>query len=121
MKTTHSRAAKGGQYGANGEWYEGGKFIATTDHPKGSPKKYKKTGRVEIEPYVWTERKEGCMPLYRTMAGVEIFDRANNRFHFNPNLRLDYAEPSVVRDRQARILAYNSGQRWANALTGQFE
>lgn len=31
------RAAVGGELGANGEWYEGGKFIATKDNPKSSP------------------------------------------------------------------------------------
>ncbi len=31
------RAAAGGEVGANGEWYRGGAFIATTDHPKSAP------------------------------------------------------------------------------------
>lgn len=30
MKNTQKRASVGGERGANGEWYEGGKFIATT-------------------------------------------------------------------------------------------
>lgn len=29
--TTQRRAKAGGEYGANGEWYEGGKFIATEE------------------------------------------------------------------------------------------
>lgn len=33
--TGQRRAAPGGELGANGEWYEGGKFIATRDNPKG--------------------------------------------------------------------------------------
>jgi len=33
MKTTDQKRAKpGGEFGANGEWYEGGKFIATQEH-----------------------------------------------------------------------------------------
>jgi hypothetical protein len=31
------RAKAGGEFGANGEWYEGGKFIATTDRAKQAP------------------------------------------------------------------------------------
>lgn len=31
------RAKVGGEFGANGEWYEGGKFIATKDRPKLTP------------------------------------------------------------------------------------
>lgn len=34
------RAAVGGELGANGEWYEGGKFIATKDNPKSSPVRF---------------------------------------------------------------------------------
>lgn len=31
-ETTQRRAKVGGEYGANGEWYEGGKFIATHEN-----------------------------------------------------------------------------------------
>lgn len=34
------RAPKGGAIGANGEWYEGGKFIATKDNHKSSPVRF---------------------------------------------------------------------------------
>jgi hypothetical protein len=34
------RAAVGGELGANGEWYEGGKFIATKENPKSSPVRF---------------------------------------------------------------------------------
>ena len=34
------RAAPGGEVGANGEWYEGGKFIATKDNPKTAPARW---------------------------------------------------------------------------------
>ena len=42
MTTTNDgqrRAAAGGERGANGEWYEGGKFIATKDRTKSAPVK----------------------------------------------------------------------------------
>ena len=47
------RAKKGGEIGANGEFYEGGKFIATTERPKGKQKAKKATGRQEIAAYKW--------------------------------------------------------------------
>lgn len=34
------RARKGGELGANGEWYEGGKFIATTEAAKSAPVRF---------------------------------------------------------------------------------
>lgn len=37
-----ARAIKGGQIGCNGEVYEGGQFLPTTDHPKGGWKTDKK-------------------------------------------------------------------------------
>lgn len=48
------QAKKGGEIGANGEFYKGGAFIATTDRPKGQPtKKYKSTGKQLIDYYTW--------------------------------------------------------------------
>lgn len=38
MATDQKRARAGGEMGANGEWYEGGKFIATKDNPKSQPR-----------------------------------------------------------------------------------
>lgn len=40
MATDQKRAATGGEMGANGEWYEGGKFIATKDNPKSAPVRF---------------------------------------------------------------------------------
>jgi hypothetical protein len=51
MQVTQKRAAKGGQFGVNGEFYEGGKFLPSTQ--KGKGKARKKTGKREIEPYKW--------------------------------------------------------------------
>lgn len=40
QETLQRRAKAGGERGANGEWYEGGKFIATTDHAKSAPMRH---------------------------------------------------------------------------------
>jgi hypothetical protein len=37
------RARKGGEFGANGEFYEGGKFIATKDNAKSAPRRWEPT------------------------------------------------------------------------------
>ena len=55
-KMIQRRAKTGGESGANGEWYEGGKFIATTDHAKGKPAKQAKTRKMEVAPYNWQEQ-----------------------------------------------------------------
>jgi hypothetical protein len=56
MTTTDGqlRAKVGGEFGANGEWYEGGKFIATKDNRKLPPKKQTYT---EEETAAYLKRK----------------------------------------------------------------
>jgi hypothetical protein len=69
---THVRAARGGQYGANGEWYEGGKFINTVpENAKRHKKAIKGTGKVEIAPYVWEVPPEGKRSIWSKFAGFE--------------------------------------------------
>ena len=56
MMTTTKRAAKGGEFGANGEWYEGGKFINTiAENAKKEGSKPRRAHKIQIEPYVWVE------------------------------------------------------------------
>lgn len=56
MTTSTKRAPKGGAYGANGEWYEGGKFINTVaENKKKEGSEKKRVRKVQIEPYVWIE------------------------------------------------------------------
>lgn len=68
----HARAAKGGQLGANGEWYEGGKFINTVpENAKRHKKSSAGTGKVQIAPYVWEVAPEGKRPIWVKFAGFE--------------------------------------------------
>ena len=112
METTHSRAKKGGEFGANGEWYEGGKFIATTESPKQHKRRVHGTGRVQIENGVWVAGREGFRPIYPTLGGIEIFNRTTGRFEFNANLRGDFASADSIDYRRAVITQYNDGMRW---------
>jgi hypothetical protein len=108
-----SRAKKGGEIAPNGEFYEGGKFIATTDHAK-RKKAVRRVGpaRVEIEFRVWVDSRPGFIPLWGVLAGIEVPDRAKWTFSLNHSLRLHYAEPVAVAQRQRDIQAWNSGKRW---------
>lgn len=121
------RAAAGGEHGPNGEFYEGGKFIATTDHPKGDKKSKKGTGRKEIEPYKWDHPPEpGMHSIFgasRTFNAIE-----NGKMIVNPSIS-DHTwnyyygqEPDGVEAAKARFqkLAdrYNAGDRWLHPEEG---
>lgn len=48
------RAVKGGQFGANGSWYEGGRFLNTiAENEKQEARKSVKRGKKMIAPYTW--------------------------------------------------------------------
>jgi len=117
MKMTHSRAKAGGEFGANGEWYEGGKFINTVaENAKRAAKEAKKaTRKQEVENYKWEIAPiAGQRALYPMLSGMEISnrDRVNPQFTFNPDLRGDLATAEYIAVRKARIAAFNAGERW---------
>lgn len=111
----HVRAKKGGEIGANGEFYEGGKFIATTDRSKGEAKrKVKKTGRREIAPYVWEmQPTPESYPIF-SLVGCELkcvkFDYDSKvcvlaiNDHFAQHSRIEWLETQLAR--------FNAGERW---------
>lgn len=116
---THSRAKKGGELGANGEWYEGGKFIATTDHAKrfGSTPKAK-VSKQQFERGKWEVAPDGKRALYPLLAGIEMIAWQGNEisgFMFNDSLHGNYATASHVDQRKEWIERYNKGERWIDA------
>lgn len=120
--TTPQRAKKGGEIGANGEFYKGGAFIATTDHPKGQPIKRSKVKKQEVEPFNWTvPPEEGLKSLYGVLGGVEFYDKETKTFKLNHLLtgRNYYASPEQVKERKYRIAAFNSGMRWFKPFTDE--
>lgn len=113
-QTTKERAPKGGAFGANGEWYEGGKFINTVaENEKRSAKAAKKSARKqEIEAYVWAVPPvAGQMSLYRRFAGV--FGNVRNGLAYVDckQVTLDYYR-TTLEEVQGWVDAYNRGQRW---------
>jgi hypothetical protein len=115
MKTTTKRAQKGGEFGANGEWYEGGKFINTIPENRkreGSTKRG--TGKQEVAPYVWEVGPEGKRSLYRQFAGVygKVIDGvAVMRTDDQLAQTLNYF--GTTYEQAAEIISrWNAGERW---------
>jgi hypothetical protein len=70
------RAKIGGEVGANGEFYEGGKFIATTDHSKRHGSVKRKPRKVQIRPFEWVIAEPGQRPIFSIVgAGAAYIDR----------------------------------------------
>ena len=109
------RAAKGGEVGANGEWYEGGKFINTIpQNKKREGSKPRGTGKQEIAPYVWEVAPEGKVSLYRQFAGV--FGKVVNGVavlrtdcQFADTCRYFKTSPEAAAE---MIRRWNEGERW---------
>lgn len=109
-----TRAKKGGEFGANGEWYEGGKFINTVpENAKRHGSGRKGNGKQEVAPYVWEVAPEGMRSIYKQIAGIcAKFDRSANCWIYSANPQiLNYCG---LTEQQARdmIDRYNAGERW---------
>jgi hypothetical protein len=111
------RASKGGEFGANGEWYEGGKFLNTTpENAKREGSAPRGTGRQEIAPYVWdVPPVAGARSIYRQFAGVfgKVWPDGVARLRTDDQLpiTLDYCGTTLA-EAQDLIDRWNSGTRW---------
>ena len=116
-KMSQKRAKQGGEYGANGEWYDGGRFINTIpENPKkagsnrrGGPRK------VEVEPSKWEESREGQFPIFSivgTQAGwVDRWDESKGIVPDENGIRF-YGSTWRGWDVTELCKLYNAGQRW---------
>jgi hypothetical protein len=107
-----NRAKKGGQVGVNGEFYEGGTFLPSTERPKGKP--VKKTGKQEIEPYKWELAPEGKTSIYKQIAGIIGSVRngvAELRTDDRLYVTLSYYGVTPTKA-QELVDSYNTGNRW---------
>ena len=115
---TQKRATKGGEFGANGEWYEGGKFINTVEqNAKRHGSRTKQAGKQEIAPYQWEVSPTGSMSLYRQFAGA--WGRVENGVavfsYGNDTERLDHVLAYYGKTKaqaQAMLDRWNNGERW---------
>lgn len=109
------RAPKGGAVGANGEFYEGGKFINTiAENDKRLGSKPKKVSKQQVMPYVWEVAPEGQRSIFTKIAGIfaqvtgdiahlRTDDRLPGTLEYM-GVSLEYATDLVAR--------YNRGERW---------
>lgn len=67
MTTIKVRAKKGGEFGANGEWYKGGQFINTVaENPKNYQitQKFTKSNKHQVAPFCYKVLREGYHSIY---------------------------------------------------------
>ena len=98
------QAPKGGCIGVNGEFYEGGKFLPSTEKPKRHGSR-KLTGKQEIEPYVWSLPPAGYDSIYEALRGM-----VDVNFNLN-NVAIDYYQEDASAVKSYADL-YKSGWRW---------
>ena len=68
MAVAQKRAAVGGEFGANGEWYEGGKFINTVaDNAKRQAKRSSR--KEQVAPYKWEVVPAGMRSIFHYCFG----------------------------------------------------
>jgi len=112
MTTANKRAAKGGEFGANGEWYEGGKFINTVpENRKLEGSRPRGTGKQEIAPYTWEVAPAGERSLYRQFAGLfgKVIDGVAIMNCSDVTLRYF---GKTREEAQALVDRWNAGERW---------
>ena len=119
MATTR-QAAKGGEVGANGEFYEGGRFINTIlENAKrhGSAPKAKNR-KVQIEPGVWV-MSDGRRPLFAIVGTgacyIDRYDTAKGIAPFGPAFEMHgdrMYNGTTLAEVQAKCDRYNAGERW---------
>lgn len=109
---TTKQAVKGGEFGANGEWYEGGRFINTIpENAKKEGSHPRKPSKVEIAPYEWVLQPEGKRSIYRAFAG--IFGKVvNGRLEVLCNDQVLAYTGTSREAAQALADRWNAGERW---------
>jgi hypothetical protein len=121
MAVATKRAKAGGEFGANGEWYEGGRFINTVpENPKREGSNQSKARKNEIAPYKWElvpAGHNGCT-IYRQFAGtfgrIDFTGKAVMAFSDDPERLacvLNYCG-KTREQAQALLDRYNAGERW---------
>lgn len=113
MQTMTKRATKGGEYGANGEWYEGGKFINTIaqNHKLQGSRPARKASKSQYEPFKWAFAPEGKTSIYAKIEG--LFGKVYNRvLVIDTNERTLKAYGRTIEWCNEMAERYNRGERW---------
>jgi hypothetical protein len=120
MKTTTKRAAKGGEFGANGEFYEGGRFINTVEmNPKrfGSLPKPAKLRKVQINPYAWAmQEKPNQRPIFSLVGAGGIMVNGRMEIYLppfeSPYGGVGFCFGVSLEEMQTFCDRYNAGEIW---------
>lgn len=114
-----AQAKAGGEIGINGEFYAGGQFMANSpDTMKGmqnGAKAAKGVRKVQIEPYVWVEEREGFRPLFRRLGFHVTAQGGPARYNPDFNGRVmgwKLTQEEIKADAERIIEAWNRGERW---------
>lgn len=113
------RAVKGGEYGANGEWYEGGKFINTVPENRKKEGSFKggRLRKMQFAPYQWAFPPEGASFAIFAMIGAQAryIDRNKPEMGICPNEPgISYYGDEFHGIKVAELCErYNAGERWA--------
>ncbi len=120
-----ARAMKGGQLGANGEFYKGGRFLNTVpENPKvdGSRPRPKKPRKVQIALGVWVLAEPGQRPLFSEVGhlafwvdrydpgkGIEPVYRCFDTETFGPGVAYNGTTLAEIEEVCRR---FNAGEIW---------
>ena len=108
--TAQNRAPIGGIVGVNGEFYEGGKFIPSTDQAKRKGSKPSKPSKVETAPYEWqlSREDEGLVAIYSRVG--HLCDKSVTRIAVS-DTALDYSQVSAEQV-ETYLRLYGQGYRF---------
>ena len=109
-KTTQNRAPIGGVIGVNGSFYEGGKFIPSTDRAKRKGSRPRKASKVETAPYEWqlSREDEGLSSIYSRVG--HLCDKSVTRIAVS-DTALDYSQVSAAQV-ETYLHLYGQGYRF---------
>lgn len=111
---SQKRAKIGGEIGLNGEHYNAGAFICTTEHGKGKPRK-RTARKVQVEPYVWViDDRTPLLNIVGTGAGyIDRNDWTKGIEPYMPAFRNGVMyNGETLANVQAMCDRFNAGERW---------
>ena len=121
MAVAQKRAAVGGEFGANGEWYEGGKFINTVaDNAKRQAKRSSR--KEQVAPYKWEVVPEGMQSIFE-FVNCEFCRIADGKLIVRTDEQADNAFAYFRTSRafvQSLCDRWNAGERWVR-IAEKFE
>lgn len=111
--TEQKRAQKGGEYGINGFWYNGGQYLPNTQlNPMGKSETVKGK-KQEVAPYKWeVAPSANHHSIYRIISLICVND--NGKLTLNPRLNPEGMgwKNEDLSGFNTLVEMYNSGERW---------